>query len=89
MNKQEQIEAYLTDIILPLTNRPEEVKINLTMEASGFGIVANVLASDEDMPLLIGKAGAVASAIRKLIEIWCEVNSAKVIMIIGNPLPND
>jgi predicted RNA-binding protein YlqC (UPF0109 family) len=86
MNKQELAKQYLSALVIPLTRKPEMVVINTHVDDNGRGIIMNVLADDIDLPLLIGGGGLMARTIRRMMLAWCELNSARVIVHIGNPL---
>lgn len=89
MNKQDHAVDYLRAIVTPLTKEPEAVVINVHLDDSGRGIVLNVIASDTDLALLIGKKGSMARSIRKIMNGWSELNMARVLLHIGNPIQHD
>jgi len=85
MTKEQNAVEYIRTIVTPLCKKPEAVEIKSHVDDGGLGIVVNVLASDEDLPLLIGNQGVMARSIRKILSGWCDLNMARVIMHIGKP----
>lgn len=85
MTKEQNAVQYLHSIVEPLCKKPDELEIIHHVDEGGLGIVVNVLASDEDLSLLIGTRGVMAKSIRRLLRGWCDLNMARVIMHIGKP----
>jgi predicted RNA-binding protein YlqC (UPF0109 family) len=83
--EQEAVD-YLFGIVAPLTKNPKQIEIRHHMDDAGRGIVLNVIAEDRDLALLIGKGGLTARCIRQVMRCWCEVNQARVLLHIGEPI---
>ncbi len=86
MDTETQARDYLLSIVRPLTKFPEKVEIRHHMDNAGRGIVLNVIAEDKDLALLIGKTGLMARCIRNIMRGWCEINNARVLIHVGNPI---
>ena len=86
---EDEAVKYLLSIVKPLTKHPDEVEIRHHIDPSGRGIVLNVIAEDKDLALLIGKTGLMARCIRNIMRGWCEINNARVILHVGNPISNN
>ncbi len=86
MNIEESAKDYLLTIVKPLTRYPDQVEIRHHMDNAGRGIVLNVLAEKDDLRLLIGKTGLMARCIRNIMRGWCEINNARVLIHVGNPI---
>jgi predicted RNA-binding protein YlqC (UPF0109 family) len=89
MNTEEKATAYLLTIVQPLTRYPEQIEIRHHMDSAGRGIVLNVIAERDDLRLLIGKTGLMARCIRNIMRGWCELNNARVLIHVGNPISNE
>lgn len=57
---------YLESVIKPLVNIPEDVKV--TRVSDDMGILLTVTANPVDVPILIGKEGRMALALRVIIR---------------------
>lgn len=67
MSSMVKAEAYVRSIIEPLCVRPEQLQVAVT---EGDGLAVTIHASTKDLPLLIGRGGLTAQAIRQLVTIW-------------------
>lgn len=83
---EQQAVDYLLTIVKPLTRFPDEIEVRHHMDDAGRGIVLNVIANSNDLSLLIGKGGLMARCIRNVMRGWCEINKARVLIHIGNPI---
>ena len=72
----EKDQEYLEMIVKGLVDKPEEVKVTRTID--DMGVLLEVVVAKEDTGTVIGKAGANAQAIRRLMSIVGIKNKARV-----------
>lgn len=74
---------YLTNIVTPLLLHPEELKIDRSTDDRGILLTLSV--NQEDMGKMIGKAGATAHSIRRLLRQFGADHKANIAMKINEP----
>ena len=74
---------FLEFIIKSLVEKPEEVKINRTVDEMGVLMTLDV--SPGDMGKIIGREGNTAKAIRTLLRVVGMKNNARVNLKINEP----
>ncbi len=79
----EQDVKFLEFIIKSLVEKPEEVKINRTVDEMGVLMTLDV--SPGDMGKIIGREGNTAKAIRTLLRVVGMKNNARVNLKINEP----
>lgn len=62
------LEKTLFDLCLPLTANPDALSVKTMASASDREILLYVYADDKDIARLIGRKGAVASALRSMMN---------------------
>jgi predicted RNA-binding protein YlqC (UPF0109 family) len=76
--------AFLDTTIKALVDKPEDVKINKTIDE--MGVLMTIDVNGEDMGKLIGKKGATANSIRTLLRTVGMKHNQRVNMKISEPL---
>jgi len=79
MNDQE----YLTSIIAPLVNYPDEAKVERTVDE--LGVLLTLSLNPKDVPLIIGKRGQTANSIRQLLNVLGGKNKSRINFKINQP----
>ncbi len=74
---------FVEYIIKQIVNKPDEVVVSRKVDE--MGVLLEVKVSQEDMGLLIGRAGSTAKAIRTLARIIGMRNNARVNLRIVEP----
>lgn len=74
---------FVEYIVKQIVNKPDEVEI--TRKTDEMGVLIEVRVAQEDMGLLIGRAGSTAKAIRTLARIIGLRNNARVNLRIIEP----
>lgn len=79
----DQDTQFLDYVIKALVDKPEEVKINRTVDE--MGVLMTLVVSAEDMGKIIGRQGNTAKAIRTLLRVVGMKNNARVNLKINEP----
>lgn len=79
MNEQQ----YLESVMKPLLTHPEALKITRTVDERG--VLLEVDAHQEDMGRVIGRAGATAGALRRLLRQFGATCNSNVSMRVKEP----
>ena len=72
----EQDEKFLKSIIEQIVDKPEDIKIERTVDE--MGVLLTLSVNKDDMAQVIGKSGRTASAIRTLLRIVGMKSEARV-----------
>ena len=75
---------FLEFVVKALVDRPEEVKIQRTVDEMGVLITLDV--HPEDMGKIIGRSGNTAKAIRTLLRVVGMKNNARVNLKVNEPV---
>lgn len=62
------LEKTLFDLCLPLTSKPDTLSVKTMASANEREVLLYVYADDKDIARLIGRKGAIASAIRSMMS---------------------
>lgn len=76
-------QEYLLNVVLPLVQNKDAVKVDYQNDDRGVLLVLNV--APEDMPRVIGRQGANANAIRNLVRQVGFTNNKRVSVKIEEP----
>jgi predicted RNA-binding protein YlqC (UPF0109 family) len=83
MSEQELDYQFLEYVVKTLVDKPEEVKIDRTVDE--MGVLLTLSVSSEDMGKIIGRQGNTAKAIRILLRVVGMKNNARVNLKINEP----
>jgi len=84
MTNMAELDAqFLETVVKTLVDKPEEVKINRTVDEMGVLLTLSVAA--DDMGKIIGRSGNTAKAIRTLLRVVGMKNNARVNLKINEP----
>lgn len=76
-------QAFLEYVIKALVDKPEDVKINRTVDE--MGVLLTLSVNQDDMGKVIGRSGATAKAIRTVLRVVGMKNDARVNLKIEEP----
>ena len=79
----ERDQEFLEYVVGAIVDKPEEVKINRTVDERG--VLLELTVDPEDMGKIIGKAGATAKAIRTLLRVLGAKSDARFNLKINEP----
>lgn len=79
----ESDQAFLEYVIKALVDKPEDVKINRTVDE--MGVLLTLSVNKDDMGKIIGRSGATAKAIRTVLRVVGMKNDARVNLKIEEP----
>lgn len=79
----ERDQQFLEYVIKALTEHPEDVKINRTVDE--MGVLLTLSVNKDDMGKVIGRSGATAKAIRTILRVVGMKNDARVNLKIEEP----
>ncbi len=79
----ERDQEFLEFVVKGLVDKPEEVKVNRTVDEMGVLLTLDLNA--EDMGKVIGRSGNTAKAIRTLLRVVGMKNNARVNLKINEP----
>ena len=79
----ERDQEFLEFVVKGLVDKPEEVKVNRTVDEMGVLLTLDLNA--EDMGKVIGRSGNTAKAIRTLLRVVGMKNDARVNLKINEP----
>lgn len=79
----ESDQAFLEYVIKALVDKPEDVKINRTVDE--MGVLLTLSVNRDDMGKVIGRSGATAKAIRTVLRVVGMKNDARVNLKIEEP----
>ncbi len=79
----ESDQAFLEYVIKALVDKPEDVKINRTVDE--MGVLLTLSVNQDDMGKVIGRSGATAKAIRTVLRVVGMKNDARVNLKIEEP----
>jgi len=79
--KREQAIEYLTLLLRGIVKYPDELTIQDKLDIRG--LLLNINGNPADLPLLIGRGGETANALRKIMRMWGYRNVATVSLIFG------
>jgi len=80
----ERDQEFLEFVVKGLVDKPEEVKVNRTVDEMGVLLTLDLNA--EDMGKVIGRSGNTAKAIRTLLRVVGMKNNARVNLKINEPV---
>lgn len=83
----EQDEKFLKLIIEQIVDKPDDIKIERTVDE--MGVLLTLSVNKDDMAQIIGKSGRTASAIRTLLRIVGMKSEARVNLKIEEPEGSD
>lgn len=83
MSEQELDYQFLDYVVKNLVDKPEEVKIDRTVDE--MGVLLTLSVSPEDMGKIIGRQGNTAKAIRILLRVVGMKKNARVNLKINEP----
>jgi predicted RNA-binding protein YlqC (UPF0109 family) len=79
----ERDQQFLEYVIKSLVDKPEEVKIDRTVDE--MGVLLKLTVNRDDMGKVIGRSGATAKAIRTILRVVGMKNDARVNLKIEEP----
>ncbi len=79
----ESDQAFLEYVVKALVDKPEDVKINRTVDE--MGVLLTLSVNKDDMGKVIGRSGATAKAIRTVLRVVGMKNDARVNLKIEEP----
>lgn len=79
----ERDQAFLEYVIKALVDKPDDVKINRTVDE--MGVLLTLSVNKDDMGKVIGRSGATAKAIRTVLRVVGMKNDARVNLKIEEP----
>jgi predicted RNA-binding protein YlqC (UPF0109 family) len=79
----DQDTQFLDYVVKALVDKPEEVKINRTVDE--MGVLLTLVVGADDMGKIIGRQGNTAKAIRTLLRVVGMKNNARVNLKINEP----
>ena len=79
----ERDQEFLEYVIKALVDKPEEVKIERTVDE--MGVLLRLIVDKDDMGKIIGRSGATAKAIRTILRVVGMKNDARVNLKIDEP----
>jgi predicted RNA-binding protein YlqC (UPF0109 family) len=79
----EQDQQFLDYVVKALADKPEDVKINRTIDE--MGVLLTLSVNKDDMGKVIGRSGATAKAIRTILRVVGMKNDARVNLKIEEP----
>lgn len=79
----ERDQQFLEYVIKALVDKPEDVKINRTVDE--MGVLLTLSVNRDDMGKVIGRSGATAKAIRTILRVVGMKNDARVNLKIEEP----
>ena len=79
----ERDQQFLEYVIKSLVDKPEDVKIDRTVDE--MGVLLKLTVSRDDMGKVIGRSGATAKAIRTILRVVGMKNDARVNLKIEEP----
>jgi uncharacterized protein len=79
----ESDQAFLEYVVKALVDKPEDVKINRTVDE--MGVLLTLSVNRDDMGKVIGRSGATAKAIRTVLRVVGMKNDARVNLKIEEP----
>ena len=68
----------LTDLVTPMVDEPEKVKIQTMDSLNENEVLLYVYATSSDISRLIGRQGNMASAIRQMMSVCSSVDSKRI-----------
>ena len=74
---------FLTNIIKPLVEDQEHIKINRTVDE--MGVLLTLEVNKNDMGKIIGREGSTAKAIRTLLRVFGMKNNSRLNLKINEP----
>lgn len=83
----ERDQQFLEFVIKALADKPEDVKINRSVDE--MGVLLTLSVNKEDMGKIIGRSGATAKAIRTILRVVGMKNDARVNLKIEEPEGSD
>lgn len=75
--------ALLEQVVKAIVARPDEVKVERTIDE--LGVLLKLSAAAEDMPTIIGKAGRTVQALRQLVRVAGAKNHERVNLKVLEP----
>ena len=79
----ERDQQFLEFVVKALVDKPEDVKINRTVDE--MGVLLTLSVNKDDMGKVIGRSGATAKAIRTVMRVVGMKNDARVNLKIEGP----
>lgn len=79
----EQDAAFIESVVKQLVEKPEEVKVERTVDE--MGVLIQLTVDQTDMGRVIGKEGRTAKALRTLLRVLGAKNNARVNLKIMEP----
>ena len=79
----ERDQQFLEFVVKALVDKPEEVKIDRTVDE--MGVLLKLVVNKDDMGKVIGRSGATAKAIRTILRVVGMKNDARVNLKIDEP----
>ena len=76
-------QAFLESILSSLASKPDEVKVNRTVDS--MGVLYTVSVAKEDVAKIIGKGGETAKSIRNLLRVVAYGTGVRATMKIDAP----
>lgn len=83
----ERDQQFLEFVVKALVDKPEDVKINRTVDE--MGVLLTLSVNKDDMGKVIGRSGATAKAIRTVLRVVGMKNDARVNLKIEEPEGSD
>ena len=79
----EMDQEFLEYVVKSLVDKPDEVKVDRTVDE--MGVLLSLTVDAEDMGKIIGRSGNTAKAIRTLLRVIGMKNNARVNLRINEP----
>ena len=79
----EKDQEFLEYVVKTLVDKPEEVKVERTVDE--MGVLLTLTVDQEDMGKIIGRQGNTAKAIRTLLRVVGMKNNARVNLKVNEP----
>ena len=79
--------AYLIDLVKPIVDKPNEVKVDRTVDERGVKLTLTV--DKDDMGKIIGSKGKNASAIRAIVHAFGGQRNSKISVVIEDPMEHN
>lgn len=83
MAAKQKDQEFLENLIKPLVNHPDDVKVARSVDE--MGVLLSLKVHPEDMGQVIGRAGSTARTIRSLLRLVGLRNKARVNLKIEEP----
>lgn len=79
-NTVERAVEYLTYILKPMCDYPQDIKIVYTIDVRG--LLLDMTANDKDLSRIIGKHGINIWSLRNIMRVWGQMNSDAVVKLL-------